>query len=124
MIKTENNFNHIKKQCYKELKIVKKEIEQTKNLNKIFEIFSNEYFLMSLILLGSILAPAFVVVLRVLKSNKSETQKLILIQLFVAKDIEIPISTQTYVETGKEILKSELEEYADKKCDLVVVEVE
>ena len=128
LVKLENNFNHTKKQCFREFEFDNKEIEENKNLNSIFKFVSNEYFLITLILLGSILVPAFIVVAKELKSSKSESQNLILVKRFAGNDIEIPMSVPPVsgdnYKIGKENIKFQLREDKNKNCGLVVEDVD
>jgi Leucine-rich repeat (LRR) protein len=70
LVKLENNFNHTKKQCFREFEFDNKEFQKTLSSYLILKMLSNGYFLITAFLLASILGPVFVLVCMELKRRK------------------------------------------------------
>jgi len=69
LVKLENNFNHTKKQCFREFEFDNKQFQRTWSSYLILKMLSNGYFLTIAFLLASILGPVFVLVCMELKGK-------------------------------------------------------
>jgi len=94
LIKSENIFNHNKKNCLANLVFDPKEedIEMFSPINRILEVFSNFYFLLSLLLILTLIVPSFYTIIRYelcLYSKSNRTKESSKQTKILLKEIEI-----------------------------------